>query len=318
VFACLKEFASFVLHLQIHGIWFFEEEDLQRVSALLNKILAQLPKPDAGITYIQHPEPTPVEGPPPAAAAHSHVEPAPGGSGGDGFWDRAVHVTESTLQQNQQLVPNNNLLDSGTAPVGTRHRANIRRNSRLGDCWTTCISACSMGVFRMAGPRQAAGWIAGCEQGKFAGHSLVSHQRVHSHQARVQMCEVQLSGLTCYPCLFAVLLQTGGVGGLQGLLKAAQHKHAAGQRPAASVVSPVPVPSSAPVEPAPSAGAAGLLTPAFFEQQQQRAKPQPPAAAGGSTPTAVQPSTQEVAAVTPPAGAANGPGGNPLQQLLSR
>lgn len=120
MFACLKEFASFILHLQIHGIWFFEEEDLHRVSALLNKILAQLPKPDAGITYIQHPEPTPVEGPPPAAAAHSHVEPAPGGSSGDGFWDRAVHVTESTLQQNQQLVPNNNLLDSGTAQVGTR------------------------------------------------------------------------------------------------------------------------------------------------------------------------------------------------------
>jgi hypothetical protein len=110
--------------LQIHGIWFFEEADLNRVSALLNKILAQLPKPDAGVTYIQHPEPAAaVEAPPPAPV---HTEPA--SSGGDAFWDRPVHVTESTLQHNQQLVPNNNLLDAATAPVsvivgGKRRRA---------------------------------------------------------------------------------------------------------------------------------------------------------------------------------------------------
>lgn len=110
--------------LQIHGIWFFEEADLHRVSALLNKILAQLPKPDAGVTYIQHAEPAAaVEAPPgPAAPAHAHPAQsagsgASGGGGRDGFWDRPVHVTESTLQQNQQLVPNNNLLDAATAPV---------------------------------------------------------------------------------------------------------------------------------------------------------------------------------------------------------
>ena len=85
------------------------------MSGLLNKILAQLPKPDAGLTYLQEPAPA-VPELPPAAAAVPHVEPAPGGSG-DGFWDRSVHVTETTLQQNQQLVPNNNLLDPASAPV---------------------------------------------------------------------------------------------------------------------------------------------------------------------------------------------------------
>lgn len=113
------------LLLQIHGIWFFEEADLNRVSALLNKILAQLPKPDAGVTYIQHAEPAAAVEAPPAPAAPAHAthpaqsagSGASGGGGGDGFWDRPVHVTESTLQQNQQLVPNNNLLDAATAPV---------------------------------------------------------------------------------------------------------------------------------------------------------------------------------------------------------
>lgn len=103
-----------VLLLQIHGIWFFEEADLHRVAALLSKILAQLPKPDSGVTYIQPPEPAAVEPPPPAPIAHP--EPA-ASSGGDAFWDRSVQVTESTLQHNQHLVPNNNLLDSATAPV---------------------------------------------------------------------------------------------------------------------------------------------------------------------------------------------------------
>jgi hypothetical protein len=112
---------------QIHGIWFFEEADLHRVSALLNKILAQLPKPDAGVTYLtQHAEPAAAAEAPPAPAAapvHHAAHPAESGAsgtsggGGDAFWDRAVHVTESTLQQNQQLVPNNNLLDASTAPV---------------------------------------------------------------------------------------------------------------------------------------------------------------------------------------------------------
>jgi hypothetical protein len=74
----------------------------------------------------------------------------------------------------------------------------------------------------------------------------------------------------------------------------------------------------------PAAGAAGLLTPAFFEQQQQQqqqrapkplllATAQPPAAAGGSTPVALQDTAASVSA-------ANGPGhgGNPLLGLLSR
>lgn len=109
---------------QIHGIWFFEEADLHRVSALLNKILAQLPKPDAGVTYIPHAEPAAAVEAPPAPPAPVHAHPAQsagsgasGGGGSDGFWDRPVHVTESTLQQNQQLVPNNNLLNAATAPV---------------------------------------------------------------------------------------------------------------------------------------------------------------------------------------------------------
>jgi len=37
-----------LLHVaQIHGIWFYDESDLQRLSSLLHKILNQLPKPDA-------------------------------------------------------------------------------------------------------------------------------------------------------------------------------------------------------------------------------------------------------------------------------
>lgn len=104
---------------EIHGIWFFEETDLHRVSGLLNKILAQLPKPDSGLPFMQHHEAVPaVQELQPAASASAAESGAAGGSG-DGFWDRSVHVTESTLQSNQQLVPNNNLLDPNSAPAGS-------------------------------------------------------------------------------------------------------------------------------------------------------------------------------------------------------
>lgn len=118
-------------------------------------------------------------------------------------------------------------------------------------------------------------------------------------------------------CAVWLLLQSGGPGGLQGLLKAAQQKHNTAQR-APSAVSPVPASSTHAEPPMPAAGAAGLLTPAFFEQQQQQQqqrapKPPPPAAAGGSTPVALQDTASS-------ASAANGPGqgGNPLLGLLSR
>jgi hypothetical protein len=42
------ELLPLLLHVaQIHGIWFYDESDLQRLSSLLHKILNQLPKPDA-------------------------------------------------------------------------------------------------------------------------------------------------------------------------------------------------------------------------------------------------------------------------------
>lgn len=292
------------LMLQIHGIWFFEETDLHQVSALLNKILAQLPKPDAGVTYIQHPEPAPVEAPPPAPAPAPARSDQASSSGGDAFWDRAVHVTESTLQQNQQLVPNNNLLDAGTAPVS---ELLLRIRSRLSSMQKQ--HSCSMAAHVCH--KLNSGW------------RIVCRVAVQCAQANRNQCclwhgvMVQPIGACLLPLFVGV--QSGGAGGLQGLLKAAQQKHTTAQR-APSAVSPIPVPS-AHVEPAPAAGAAGLLTPAFFEQQQhqqqQRApKPQPPAAAGGSTPPAVQ----DAGPVVSPAGAPNGPGqgSNPLQQLLSR
>eukprot|EP00879_Flechtneria_rotunda_P017530 GHRR01018379.1.p1 GENE.GHRR01018379.1~~GHRR01018379.1.p1 ORF type:complete len:298 (+),score=157.26 GHRR01018379.1:882-1775(+) len=77
-----------------------------RVSSLLQKILNQLPKPDAAV---QAAPPQPQQ---PFAAAALEPEsaaeaPAPDG---DAFWDRSVHVTEHTLPASQQLVPSNSLL----------------------------------------------------------------------------------------------------------------------------------------------------------------------------------------------------------------
>jgi len=104
------------------------------VSGLLNKILAQLPKPDSGLPFMQHHEAVPaVQELQPAASASAAESGAAGGSG-DGFWDRSVHVTESTLQSNQQLVPNNNLLDPNSAPVRT---ARWRSQILMLELWNT-------------------------------------------------------------------------------------------------------------------------------------------------------------------------------------
>lgn len=102
--------------MQIHGIWFYDEIELQRVSALLQKILNQLPKPAEDPVAAAAAALTP---PPPqqghyqtASAVQQHAEPAADGRpvGGDAFWDKSVHVTEDSLPSSQQLVPNSSLL----------------------------------------------------------------------------------------------------------------------------------------------------------------------------------------------------------------
>uniref|UniRef100_A0A383W2F1 WH1 domain-containing protein n=1 Tax=Tetradesmus obliquus TaxID=3088 RepID=A0A383W2F1_TETOB len=130
----------------------------------------------------------------------------------------------------------------------------------------------------------------------------------------------------------------GAMGGLQGLLKAAQQKHNVAQRassassssqqphlPAAS--SPIPNSSSMPADAAAPAPPSMLLTPAFFEQQkakQQQAAPAPAAAPAASpvpAPAAASSSSNTSAAAQQPAAAVNGgsaASGSALHQLLSR
>lgn len=102
---------------QIHGIWFYDDTELQRVSALLQKILNQLPKPaeDAVAAAAAALTPPPQQAhyqPAPSPAVQQHAEPAADGrpAAGDAFWDKSVHVTEDTLPSSQQLVPNSSLL----------------------------------------------------------------------------------------------------------------------------------------------------------------------------------------------------------------
>lgn len=165
-----------------------------------------------------------------------------------------------------------------------------------------------------------------------------THVQVHN----TYLCIV-LSSLTdlCTVCW----MQPSGttppaVGGLHGLLKAAQQRATGAQRtptPAApqQAAAPSPVaaahvpnntPPSAPAEPPPAAVAPGLLTPAFFEQQKAKQPPVQPAAVqaaaagGSSTPVAVpQPAAPVAPAGLPAAGspATNG-ATNALHQLLSR
>jgi hypothetical protein len=104
---------------QIHGIWFYEVPDLEKLGNILNKILAQLPKPDVAPPSEAPPvaaSPAPAAGggshaaAPPVAAAAAAATARPQG-GDDAFWDRSVHVTEETLAgSQQQLVPNSSLV----------------------------------------------------------------------------------------------------------------------------------------------------------------------------------------------------------------
>eukprot|EP00775_Hariotina_reticulata_P003775 gene3775-4034_t len=71
---------------EIHGIWFYDENDLQRLSSLLHKILNQLPKPDAADPASKAQQkarqaPVPAEG----SAAPSPAQPnaAPAGPAAD-------------------------------------------------------------------------------------------------------------------------------------------------------------------------------------------------------------------------------------------
>lgn len=105
--------------MQIHGIWFYDEVELQRVAALLQKILNQLPKPEAaaGVTAaaaaLSAPQQQTHYQPSPAPAIQQHAEAAvdaAAADGGDGFWDKSVHVTPETLPSTQQLVLNSSLL----------------------------------------------------------------------------------------------------------------------------------------------------------------------------------------------------------------
>ena len=106
---------------QIHGIWFYEVPDLEKLGNILNKILAQLPKPEPAppsevpaVAASPAPAATAAAAPggghvaAPAAAAVSAARPQ---GGDDAFWDRSVHVTEETLAGGQQqLVPNSSLV----------------------------------------------------------------------------------------------------------------------------------------------------------------------------------------------------------------
>jgi hypothetical protein len=84
------------------------------MAGLLQKILAQLPKPDTAAAA--------AEGAPVIATAAPDLPAAPhstgGGGGGDAFWDRTVHVTEETLPSGQQFVPNSSLLQVRSVQCG--------------------------------------------------------------------------------------------------------------------------------------------------------------------------------------------------------
>ncbi|KAI8464345.1 MAG: Dcp1-like decapping family-domain-containing protein [Monoraphidium minutum] len=121
---------------EIHGVWFYDQSDLDALGRVLRKIVDQLPKPDgaAGASGVgddfsngpappaaspaPHPMPAPAAAPPPAALALPPAALGGGGGGGrgdDAFWDRAVTVTkDEEAISGQRLVPNESLVVDGS------------------------------------------------------------------------------------------------------------------------------------------------------------------------------------------------------------
>jgi hypothetical protein len=75
---------------EVHGVWFYEKADLERVGALLQTLLR---------------EPVPLPEPSPAPRRAGGAAGASGAGDGDAFWDRQVNVTEASIPPGHAMPP---------------------------------------------------------------------------------------------------------------------------------------------------------------------------------------------------------------------